>query len=192
MRFSIFDCCVNDWLVRWQLPVGVASACLLNPLVQAQPLEIDDSLLKSSPQLQERIDSATRHDLPTFILGDQITGRPDLETVIEGNAELRKAGIVIKADRLEYDQPTDTAKASGHVRINRAGNVYEGPLLELRVDAFEGSFTQPSYQFLRNQAHGQADRVDFVDDQHAVIHNATFTTCKRVPGPDWLPDWILK
>ena len=47
--------------------------------------------------------------------------------------------------------------------INRAGNVYEGPLLELRVDAFEGFFNQPGYQFLKNQAHGQADRVDFLD-----------------------------
>ena len=190
----MFDCCVIGWLGRRHWPIWAFSATLLGPSVHAQVLSqvTQDALLQSSPQLQERIDPAARHALPTFIMGNQITGRPDLETIVDGNAELRKAGMVIKADRLEYDQPTDTAKARGHVRINRAGNVYEGPLLELRVDAFECFFTQPSYQFLRNQAHGQADRVDFVDDQHAVIHNATFTTCKRVPGPDWLPDWILK
>ncbi len=142
--------------------------------------------------LQERIDTATRSSLPTFVTGDQISGRPDLETIIEGQAKLRRGDSVIKADRLEYHQPTDLVKAQGHVHINRAGNVYEGPLLELRVDAFEGFFNQPGYQFLKNQAHGQADRVDFLDDQRAVIHNATFTTCKRRPGPDWLPDWILK
>lgn len=188
----MFDCCVTDWLGRWHWSIWAASASLLAPLAQAQSLLADETPLQSSPILQERIDTASRHALPTFIMGDQITGRPDKETVVDGHAELRKADMVIKADRLEYDQPTDTATASGHVRINRAGNVYEGPLLELRVDAFEGFFNEPSYQFLRNQAHGQADRVDFVDDQHAIIHNATFTTCKRLPGPDWLPDWILK
>jgi LPS-assembly protein len=102
-----------------------------------------------------------------------------LTRAIEGGAELRKGDLVIRADRLQYNQPTDEAKALGQVHINRAGNVYEGPALELRVDAFEGFFSQPSYQFLRNRAHGQAERIDFLDDQRAVIHNASFTTCKR-------------
>ena len=62
----------------------------------------------------------------------------------------------------------------------------------MKVDAFEGFFNEPSYHFLRNDAHGRADRVDFLDAQRSVIHNASFTTCKRQPGPDWLPDWILK
>jgi len=190
MRLLKFDCCARVRRSGWRLPVWVASASLLGPLAQAQSVE--DTSLKSSPLLQERIDPAARRAMPTFVFGNQITGHPDQDTVVEGNAELRKADMVIKADRLEYDQPTDTARASGHVRINRAGNVYEGPLLELRVDAFEGFFNEPSYQFLRNQAHGEADRVDFLDEQHAIIHNATYTTCKRVPGPDWLPDWILK
>jgi LPS-assembly protein len=34
--------------------------------------------------------------------------------------------------------------------------------------------------------------VDFIDEQRAVIHNASMTTCRRLPGPDWLPDWILR
>jgi LPS-assembly protein len=32
------------------------------------------------------------------------------------------ATLVIRADRLEYYQPDDLAKARGNVRINRAGN----------------------------------------------------------------------
>ncbi|MBV5296838.1 MAG: LPS-assembly protein LptD [Rhodoferax sp.] len=166
---------------------------LLLPLAgQAQQTTTSTVPLKDSAVLQERIDPAVRPALPIFVTGDRITGRSDRETVIDGRAMLRKGDLVIKADRLEYDQPTDLAKARGHVRINRAGNVYEGPLLELQVDAFEGFFSQPTYHFLRNQAHGQADRVDFLDDQRAVIYNASFTTCQRLPGADWLPDWILK
>jgi len=142
--------------------------------------------------LQEKIAPSVRDALPVFVSGGQITGRTDLDTRIEGGAELRKGDLVIRADRLQYNQPADEAKALGNVHINRAGNVYEGPALELRVDAFEGFFTQPSYQFLRNRAHGQAQRIDFLDDQRAVIHDATFTTCKREPMADWLPDWVLK
>ncbi len=173
-------------------PVCVSVALLTGSLARAQEVDAGALTLQPSAQLQESIDPQVRSSLPSFVSGQHITGRPDLETVVQGNAMLRKGDVVIQADRLEYNQPTDLAKARGNVRVNRAGNVYEGPLLELKVDAFEGFFNQPNYHFLRNQAHGQADRVDFVDEQRAVIHNATFTTCKRLPGPGWLPDWILR
>ncbi len=130
--------------------------------------------------------------MPTHLSGEQIFGRPDLETVIEGDAQLRRGDTVIHADRLEYYQPDDLAKARGNVRINRAGNVFEGPLLELKVESFEGFFNQPHYRFLRTDAYGQADRVDFIDDKRAIIRNATYTTCQRRPGPSWMPDWILR
>lgn len=179
---------------RWrELGLCVAGGLLAPALVLAQD-EVPTGLLqlRNSAKLEESISPLTRSLLPTFVSGDTITGRTDLETVVEGHAMLRKADMVIKADRMDYNQPTDLARARGNVRINRAGNVYEGPLLELRMDAFEGFFNTPTYHFLKNDAHGQADRVDFLDDQRAIIHNATFTTCKRDGGPDWLPAWILK
>ena len=77
-------------------------------------------------------------------------------------------------------------------RVNQAGNIYEGPSLELKMDSFEGYFDQPSYHFLQSGAHGEAQRMEFLDDKRAVIHNATYTTCRRVPGPDWVPDWFLR
>ena len=157
---------------------------------QAPPAEA--LVLRASGALEEAISPAQAQEAPIFLFGDRIAGRPDRETVIEGAAELRKAGTTIHADRLEYDQPTDQARASGHVRINRGGNVYEGPLLELKVEAFEGFFNQPRYRFLQNDAHGEADRAEFLDAHHTVVRNATYTTCKRVPGPDWMPDWILR
>ncbi len=153
----------------------------------AQPL-----VLKASPRLEETLPQAARSRAPTFLWGDRTSGRTDLETVLEGDAVLRRGDTVIRADRLEYYQPDDQARARGNVRINRAGNVYEGPLLELKIDASEGFFLQPRYQLLRNGAHGEADRVDFLDEQRAVITNATYTTCRRLPGPAWMPDWILR
>jgi LPS-assembly protein len=173
--------------------VLVCSALCSGAFAQEAAEPVAESLvLQPSRLLEEKISQEQRDQAPTFLQGDRISGRTDLETVIEGDATLRKAGTTIRADRLEYDRPTDQAKATGHVRINRGGNVYEGPQLELKVERFEGFFNQPRYQFLQNDAHGEADRVDFVDESHAVIHNATYTTCRRVPGPSWLPDWILR
>lgn len=195
-----------DWLphLRHVSPSLVLVGCLAagaGPLqaqtAPPQPVEpvelLEDGLaLKASAALEEGLTPSQTTGAPTFFRGERISGRPELDTVIEGDAEMRKAGTVIRADRLEYNQPDDTAKATGNVLINRGGNVYEGPLLELKVDAFEGFFNEPRYHFLQNGAHGQAFRADFLDESHAVITDATYTTCKRKPGPDWMPDWILR
>lgn len=161
-------------------------------MAQEQPAPVEPIVLRASPMLQEAIPANVRKQLPSFLSGDRVEGQTDVQTVLEGHAMLRRGDLSVRADRLEYYQPDDLAKARGNVRVNRAGNVYEGPAMELRLDAFEGFFTEPSYTFLQNQAHGEASRIDFIDDKRAVIHNASFTTCKRQPGPSWMPDWILR
>ncbi len=148
--------------------------------------------LKNSPFLQDKINPAQRSQLPTFLFGDILTGQTDKDMVMQGQAELRRGDTVIRSDRLSYEIPEDKLRASGHVRVNRAGNVFEGPELELKVDAFEGFFKQPSYRFLATGGHGEADRIDFLDDKRAVVHNATYTSCQRTPGPGWLPDWLMR
>lgn len=148
--------------------------------------------LQAAPALDEALSPQQRRQAPVFLQGDHITGRPDLDTVVQGDAELRKADTVVRADRLEYDQSTDLARAIGHVRINRAGNRYEGPLLELKVERFEGFFQQPVYHFAKSEGHGEAARADFIDENHAVVYDASYTTCRRLPGPSWLPDWVLR
>lgn len=181
-------------LARFALsPVALVVASLLQPLAaRAQAPQPEPSpQLKASPQLREDIPVA-REALPTFVEGDRIRGRTDVDTVIEGDAQLRRGDTVIRADKLEYNTPNDKARATGNVRINKAGNVFEGPLLELEVDAFEGFFNEPRYRFLQNDAYGQADRIDFLDQDRSIIRNATYTTCQRKPGPSWMPDWILR
>jgi LPS-assembly protein len=171
-------------------PLALAAMGALHGIGWAQPSEPVD--LKATPALREDIPPTVRRQLPTFVFGDHITGRPDLDTAVEGNAELRRGDTIIRAERLDYWQPDDLAKARGNVRINRAGNVFEGPYLELKVDAFEGFFTQPNYRFLRNDAYGQAARVDFLDENRAFVREATYTTCQREDYPGWMPAWILR
>lgn len=131
-------------------------------------------------------------ELPTFVYGDRLTGRPDLETTVDGNAELRRGASSIRADRIEYDQPTDLVKARGNVRVNSSGNLYNGPELEIKLDTFEGFFLTPDYRFLQNNGYGSADRADFIDEKRLVATNGTFTTCQRGEGPSWMPAWIIR
>ena len=179
-------------------PVALVACALLHAPAHAQAVapassaDVGQPVLKATPRLREDIPSLVRPSLPTYLSGERASGRTDLETVIEGSAELRRGDTTIRADRLEYFQPDDLAKARGNVHINRAGNTFDGPELELKVDAFEGFFLAPRYRFLKNGAYGEAERVDFVDEQRAVIRNATYTTCQRRPGPSWLPDWIIR
>jgi LPS-assembly protein len=188
----IHDLKTKAFRARFALtPVALVACAVLHTgaaHAQAQP----SLVLKPSQVLREDIPQATRERLPTYLSGERAFGRTDLETVIEGNAQLRRGTTVIRADRLEYYQPDDLAKARGNVRINRAGDIFEGPLLELKVDAFEGFFNEPRYRFLKNDAYGEAERVDFIDDKRAIIRKATYTTCHRRPGPSWMPDWILR
>jgi LPS-assembly protein len=173
-------------------PVALVAATLLAPAAQAQPEGTGSPRLRAAPQLRQNVPAPDRSQLPTFVEGDSVRGRTDLETIVEGNAELRRGDTVIRADRIEYHQPDDLARAVGNVRIDKAGNTFEGPLLELKVDSFEGFFNEPRYRFLQNDAYGEAERVDFIDDKHAIIRRATYTTCQRKPGPGWMPDWILR
>ncbi|GAC1599739.1 MAG: LPS-assembly protein LptD [Ramlibacter sp.] len=179
-------------------PVALVACVLLHSPAHAQAVsapaapDVGSPVLKPSTMLREDLPAAVRPSLPTFLSGERASGRTDLDTLIEGDAELRRGDMVIRSDRLEYYQPDDLAKARGNVRINRAGNTFEGPLLEMKVDAFEGFFLAPRYHFLKNDAYGEAERVDFLDDKRAVIRNATYTTCQRRPGPSWLPDWIIR
>lgn len=170
-------------------PVALVVATLLSP-AHAQDAEPGPQL-KPSPMLREDI-PVDPGQLPTFVEGDRISGQTDLQTTIEGDAVLRRGDTVIRADKLEYTTPDDLAKATGNVRINKAGNSYEGSQLELKVDAFEGFFSDINYRFLRNDAYGEASRVDFLDDKRSVIHNATYTTCQREGGPGWMPAWMLR
>ncbi len=190
------------WAAMVACAAGLASAQTPPPPIQSPPspsapripsdAQAADQPLRLSDELQETQPAATRGQAATILRGDFVTGRPDLDTVVEGNAELRRNDILIRADRIEYWQPDDLARARGRVQINRGGNVYEGPLLELKVDAFEGFFLNPSFKLLANGAHGEAERVDFIDAQRTNIRNGSYTTCERRPGPSWLPDWVIK
>jgi LPS-assembly protein len=144
--------------------------------------------LRLSPQLRIAPRGETGARAPIILRARELNGRPDLDTVLEGDVELRSAGLVVRADILTYDQGDDLALARGNVRISRDGNVYTGSELQLRLHRFEGFFVNPTYRFARNGAGGTAQRVDFLDDQRVIATGANYSSCPSdgSGGPAWL------
>lgn len=166
-------------------PLSVAPDATAGPAQPAAALQ-----LKSSPMLAETPSRAPENQGPVFLSGDTLSGRPDLETVVEGHAELRRGLTSMRADRIEYVQSEDLLKSQGHVRINHMGNRFEGPALELKLERFEGFFSSPRYRFL-GKGSGQAERIDFIDDKHLTAHRASYTSCERDNEESWKPAWEL-
>ncbi len=181
--------CARPWLRLTPLAVAVWAVVGGPSAVAQAPAE--PLLLKLSPLLSDSLADAAKKQAATFMSADSMRGRTDLDTVLDGKAVLRKHSVAVKADRIEYYQPDDRVQARGNVRFVSSGNVFAGTVLDLRLEAFEGYLLDPAYSFLKNNTHGQAERIDWVDDKRAVIKNAWLTSCTRRPGPDWLPDWLL-
>ena len=163
---------------------------LMGPVWAQVPAGPDEPIeLRPSTALQPapRGDAARR--LPIILNAQTLTGSPELEAVAEGNAEFRRGGMKISADKLRYEQADDLATALGNVRISRDGNVYTGPELQLKVQRFEGFFLNPTYHFARTGAGGVAERIDFLDEQRVVATTANYTSCPIDGSGD--PAWLL-
>ena len=127
---------------------------------------------------------------PVELQAREIRGRPDIDAVAEGEVRLQRGPLSLQADWLSYEQAQDLAVARGHVRIANANGRYSGTELQLKLGRFEGFFLQPVYEFDRLQAGGRAQRIDFIDDQRSVAHQAWYTSCPREDGDR--PAWVLQ
>jgi LPS-assembly protein len=149
-------------------------------------------VLRSSPLLEEALSQRQEQEGALYLQGQRLRVRPDLDVVLEGEASIRKPGVSIQAGRLSFDQSQDVVEASGQVRLNRPGILLTGPKLTLQIDSFQGTLTQPTFELYKSGAYGQATQIEFVDEQRAIVREANYTTCRRTPGPEWLPAWVLK
>ena len=145
--------------------------------------------LLMSPRLSPAPRGEAGRLLPIFLEADQLNGKTDEFTKAEGTARLRRGQLTIRADEIKHTSADNTAHATGHVRVDRAGDVYTGPQAQLQLDTSAGFFLTPQYRFARTGAGGMADRIDFIDDQHAVAYGATYTSC--TPDDQGDLSWVL-
>jgi LPS-assembly protein len=156
----------------------VAVACLMACLPTAAVRAAGSGAAADTPKL------------PVQLSADTVHTTLDQETVAEGEVELRQGQMVLSADVLRYYAPTQWARATGRVQLQRDGDLFGGTEAQLSLDTREGFVLKPTYHFERTGAGGRADRIDFVGDKRMTAKRADYTSCPREDdGPS--PDWVL-
>jgi len=169
--------------MRFRLnPVAFSVLCAFAPSVHAAnaplPLKLDRTF---------NVMPETKDVTPAFVNAQHIEGRKDNQIEATGNAELRKQGQAIFADRLLYKQNTREVIADGSVRVEQGGDVMLGPHLELNLDTNIGNMEQPKFIIGENGARGSADSLHMAGKEKYTLHRVSYTTCPA--GDD---DWFLK
>ncbi|SBT03407.1 LPS-assembly protein LptD [Candidatus Propionivibrio aalborgensis] len=91
---------------------------------------------------------------PVFLSAYRMGGDIDREFNAEGEAELRKIGTVVNADRLTYWPIDDEIEAEGNARLEQGEDLITGPKMRLKLEDQVGFFEQPSYTIKRQPSSG--------------------------------------
>ncbi len=138
--------------------------------------------------LKVKLDSADRldpqrasagNDAASFVAADKIEGNPSDTLHLTGNAEIRRGGSVLRADRITYVQETDEATAEGNARISRLGASFSGPSMKFRITSRSGSMENAEYEYAPRNIRGCAKNVKFLSGDRTTFEDATITTCRR-------------
>lgn len=124
---------------------------------------------------------------PLFLTADSFESTALQIIVASGRVEARQAGQNFFADWLRYDASQNLVEARGNVRLEQPALLVQGDALKLDLDDYSGELTQPVYQLPVQHGRGDAERVDFIDENRFRLSDATYTTC-----PADNDDWFLK
>lgn len=125
-------------------------------------------------------------DGAAYVRADRISGEIEERLTLEGNAEVRRGGTVLRGDRISYTVASDEVEATGSVRVFRDGVAFFGPSLTLRIDARTGAMPEVGFTYAPHGGRGTARRIEFLEGDRLRLEDAVYTTC--APGDDsW---WI--
>ncbi|MBU6270341.1 MAG: LPS-assembly protein LptD [Betaproteobacteria bacterium] len=145
--------------------------------------ELPAPRLRLEPRLSELL-ATDDQGRPSYASADVIRGRVDHDLTLRGEAEVRRAGTVIRAERIRMLAADDELVAVGNVRVVRQGSVFSGPALQLRMEDSTGIFLSPSFALGLLGGRGRAERLEFLGEGRVAMQDAVYTGC-RADDPDW-------
>lgn len=128
-------------------------------------------------------------DSAKFIEADHLEGSQDKDIVATGNVTMRQRGATIRADRVDYFGEDQTAVATGHVRLEREGDIASGPTLTYHLDKETGEMDSPTFELAKTPerrvaSRGQAEHALLEPGQKSRLIKAEYTSCVA-PRDDW-------
>ncbi len=129
----------------------------------------------------------TRAEGASFVRADRVFGEVDERVTLEGSAEIRRGGTVLRGDHITYAVASDEVEVTGHARVFRDGVAFFGPSLKLRVDARTGAMPEAGFTYAPQQGRGTSKLIEFLEGDRVRFNEATYTTC--APGDD---SWYVR
>jgi LPS-assembly protein len=139
-------------------------------------LKLDDQLRTGTPIKDNKA--------LTFTVSDAIEGIVERDMHLQGRAQIRRNGTVIKGDEIIYDPDTDIADVIGNAEIIKGNVNFKGPKAKLKVDARDGTMDLPVYEFGDTRASGKASLLTIKGGDVFGFDDATYTTCNP-QNLDW-------
>ncbi len=159
------------------------------PLARAQSPGHDDPhpRLKLERALGAgRAPGAAETPTPTYARARRLEGEVDERVVLQGDAEVRRGGAVMRGDRITYTVPADELEIEGSARVYRDGVAFFGPSLRLRVDAQTGQMPEANFSYAPRGGHGRSKLLEFLGEDRVRLLGATYSTCTP-DDPAW---WV--
>ncbi len=167
-------------------PVLVAVAVL--GLHYPVPASGAEACPQVSPVIAPARPAAALRDQPIHIRADEILSVQGGASEFSGRVEFERADQRLKADWVLYNKTTDTLDAAGNVILeNDAGDSFHTPKLHLQLESRIGYTGPGTYTLGRQQARGDAERIDFEGRDKTRLSKLRYTTC--APGQD---SWFLR
>jgi len=157
---------------------------------EAAPERPDPALglkLKLQPRLLPPVAPGPEEDLPVFVEAERIQGVQGVYLEAQGDVALRRRGEALFADQLRYSFQTEDVTATGHVRVDRLGDIITGERAQFNLKSESGYVDHPTYRMRQLHARGQGDKLLIKDPDDYVALRGTYTNCDV--GRD---DWYMK
>lgn len=160
--------------------------CCSLAAAQAEP----DPALRPALRLERALGAGRpveKVETPAYVRADRMSGEMQETVRLDGRAELRREGTVVRGDHIEYTVATDEARIAGNARLFRDCTTFTGPSLQLKIDALTGTMPEANFTYAPRQGRGSSSLIEFLGRERLLAQDAVYTSCG--PGDD---GWWVK
>jgi LPS-assembly protein len=205
--FSFSPCPTSSDNTPYSVTIGCLLACALTIAFApsdagaqqpSTPSQIElDAAIRESQKLERSTPTPgtllqRKKEGPRYLEAKQFGGEIGKWLWAEGDVELTQDAMKVRAERVDYDQTTDTATTTGSMKMTRDGDSVGGNDLKLKVTDQVGSVEKPTFVFGKSttrptqkfEARASADKMNFEGVDKERLFNAAYTTCKANED-DW-------